>query len=64
MWIPKVVRRELTDFSKQVDRMHKLFDGYLVDKSKLEKEVTVQTSQKIIQEIIDEYSNWKPLIYN
>ncbi|DAC17994.1 MAG TPA: hypothetical protein D7I06_02390 [Candidatus Poseidoniales archaeon] len=61
MWIPKVVRRELTDFSKQVDRMHGLFDGYLVDKSKLEKEVTVQTSQKIIQEIIDEYSNWKPL---
>jgi len=61
MWIPKVVRRELTDFSKQVDRMHGLFDGYLVDKSKLEKEVTAQTSHKIIQEIIDEYSNWKPL---
>ncbi len=61
LWIPKVVTKELLGLSKDVQNMKSRFNDTLVDTEKLNAIVNEKELESISNDIIKDFSTWKPL---
>lgn len=61
LWLPSTVKQELTELSKRHGKLKAKFSTSLVKPEVLESVLDDGKISKLVDEIISEYSRWKPL---
>ena len=61
LWLPKVVRHELTVIAGDIDRIRSRFVDTLVDSETLESILTPEILSEIVSSIVNDFSTWKPM---
>ena len=61
LWLPKVVRHELTVIAGDIVRIRSLFVDTLVDSETLDSILTPETLTEIVNSIVSDFSTWKPM---
>ena len=61
LWLPKVVRHELTIIAGDLDRIRSRFVDTLVDSETLDSILTPEILTEIVNSIVSDFSTWKPM---
>jgi hypothetical protein len=61
LWLPKVIRNELIEISKDIPRVRSGFNDTLVAKERLDAVMNSETIGEIVSGIMSDFSTWKPL---
>jgi|SaaInlStandDraft_2_1057019.scaffolds.fasta_scaffold00985_3 hypothetical protein len=61
MWLPKIVKNELKGIASDMSRIRALFDDTLVGSDKLDEVMTSDILLETADEIITDFSTWKPM---
>ena len=61
MWLPKIVQNELISIATDVERIRERFSETLVSGEELNSILNEESLLEIANEVISEFSNWKPL---
>tara|TARA_B100001564_G_scaffold216497_1_gene182328 strand:+ start:5256 stop:8639 length:3384 start_codon:yes stop_codon:yes gene_type:complete len=61
MWLPQIVRHELQEIGKGVSKLRDKFKNSLVRPEILDKVVKQENLSKLVDEVISDFNQWKPL---
>jgi negative regulator of replication initiation len=61
MWLPQIVRHELQEIGKGVSKLRDKFKNSLVRPEILDKVLTQENLEKLTEEVIEDFNQWKPL---
>ena len=61
LWLPKIVQNELIAIATDVERIRERFSETLVSGEELDSILNEKSLVEIANEVVSEFSNWKPL---
>ena len=61
LWMPKIVQHELRAIGADIGRIKQRFSETLVGSDKLDQVITESELKKIVDQIITDFSSWKPM---
>ena len=61
MWLPQIVRHELQEIGKGASKLRDKFKNSLVRPEILDKVVKQENLSKLVEEVISDFNQWKPL---